>query len=108
MGQDAAGQELAELLFHELGEAGAVDALGRFLEEGLQVGADDGVEDAALGVAWAVGWAREGHGPHVRPARGPRQCPKRNTPDRWGPMRGRPLRAGRLLPGTAQANRLAP
>ena len=63
VGEDAAGQELAKLLLDELGQAGAVGALGRFAEEGLQVGADDGVEDAALRVAWAVGRAREGHDP---------------------------------------------
>ena len=71
MGEDAAGQELAELLLHELGETPAVGALGRFAEKGLQMGADDRVEDAALRAAWAVGRAYEGHGPHVRPARGP-------------------------------------
>ena len=47
VGEDAAGQELAELPLHEPGEAGAVGALSRFLEKGVQVGADDGVEDAA-------------------------------------------------------------
>ena len=85
MGEDAAGQELAELPLHEPGEAGGVTAVGRFAKKGVQVGADDGVEDAALWVAWAVGGPREGHGPHVRPERGPRQCPKKNTPHRRGP-----------------------
>jgi len=84
VGEDAAGQELAELPLHELGQAGAVTAVGRFAKKGLQVGADDGVEDAALWVAWAVGGARKGHGLHVRPERGPRQCPKKNTRRRWG------------------------
>ncbi|MFZ1058261.1 MAG: hypothetical protein WAP47_03600 [Candidatus Rokuibacteriota bacterium] len=86
VGEDAAGEELAELLLDEAGQAGAVGALGRCAEKGLQVGADDGVEDAALGVAWAVGRAREDHGPQVRPKRGPGQCPKSDTPRRWGPM----------------------
>jgi hypothetical protein len=54
VGEDAAGEELAELLLDELGQAGAVGAMGRFAKKGLQVGADDGVEDAALRVAWAV------------------------------------------------------
>ena len=84
VGENAAGQELAELLLHEPGEAGAVGALGRFLEKGLEVGADNGVKDAALRVAWAVGWPREGHGLHVRPERGPRQCQKKNTRRPWG------------------------
>ena len=55
MGEDAAGEKVPELLLHELGQAGAGGAVGRLAEEGLQVGADDGVEDTALRVAWAVG-----------------------------------------------------
>ena len=80
MGEDPTGEELAELLLHEPGEAGAGGAVVGVAEKSLQMGADDGVEDAALRVAWAVGRAYESHGPHVRPARGPGQCPKRNTP----------------------------
>ncbi len=86
VGEDSTGEELAELLFHEPRQAGPLGAVGRFAEKGLQVGADHGVENAALRVAGAVGRAREGHGPHVRSERGPGQCPKRNTPRRWGPM----------------------
>ncbi len=86
VGEDAAGQELAELLLHELGQASAHAAAGCLTQKGLQVGADHGVEDAVLHVSRAVGRAREGHGPHVRSERGPGQCPKRNTPRRWGPM----------------------
>ena len=43
MGEDAAGEEFAELLLHELGQARARGAAGRLAEKGLQVGADDGV-----------------------------------------------------------------
>jgi len=43
VGEDAAGEELAELLLHEPGQAGPLGALGRFAKKGLQVGADDGV-----------------------------------------------------------------
>jgi hypothetical protein len=65
VGEDAAGDELAELLLHEPGQAPAVGTLGRFAEKGLQVSADDGVEDAALRVTWAVGRALEAHGPRA-------------------------------------------
>ena len=47
VGEDAAGEELAELLLHEPGQADALGAAGRLAEKGLQVGADDGVKDAA-------------------------------------------------------------
>ena len=57
MGKGAAGEELAELVLYELRQAGSVGALCRFAKKGLQVGADDGVEDATLRVACAVGRA---------------------------------------------------
>ena len=58
VGEDAAGKELAEFLFDEPRETGAGGALGRLLEKGLQVGADDGVEAAVFRVEWAVGRTR--------------------------------------------------
>ena len=51
MGQRAAGQELAELLLDEAGQAALVPAGGDFLEEGLEVLANHGVEHGVLGVA---------------------------------------------------------
>jgi hypothetical protein len=72
-------------------------------KEGLQVGADDGVEDAALRVAWAVGRALWGHEPQVGPEPVPRQCRKGNTPNGLGAKSGEPLPAGCLLPRTAPA-----
>ena len=71
MGEDAAGEELAELLLHELRQAGAVGPMSCFAERGLQVRADDGVEDTALRLALAVDSARDGHGPQVGSQRGP-------------------------------------
>ena len=47
MGEDATGEKVPELLRHELGEAPALGAAGRLAEKGVQVGADDDVEDAA-------------------------------------------------------------
>jgi hypothetical protein len=51
MGEDAAREELAELLLDEAGQAMAVAPVGGFPQEGLQMFADDGVEDRVLGVA---------------------------------------------------------
>jgi hypothetical protein len=107
MGEDAADEELAELLFHELGEANAVGTVGCFAKKGLQVGADDAVEDAGLHVAWAVGRALWGHEPRVGPAPVPSQCRKGDTPNGLGARSGEPLPAGRLLSGTASVDRFA-
>ena len=71
MGEDAAGEELAELLLHELGQAGAVGTVSRFAEKSLQVRADDGVEDTALRLAWPVDRALDGHAPQVGSERRP-------------------------------------
>jgi hypothetical protein len=54
MGQDPAREELAKLLLDEAGQAVAVAAVSDFPEEGLQVLADDGVEDGVLGVAGLI------------------------------------------------------
>jgi hypothetical protein len=70
VGQDAAGEELAELLLHELRQAGTVGTVSRFAEKGLQVSADNGMEDAALRLTWTVDRALDGHGPQVGSERG--------------------------------------
>src|SRR5947209_2515167 len=44
----SARQELAELALDEAGEAAAVGAVGSLAQEGLQVLADDAMEDGAL------------------------------------------------------------
>ena len=46
MGEDPARQELAELLLHELRQAGAVGCPGGLAEECFQVPADDRVEQS--------------------------------------------------------------
>ena len=51
MGQDPAREKLAELLRDETGQAMAVAPVGGFPQEGLQMFADDGVENRVLGVA---------------------------------------------------------
>jgi hypothetical protein len=51
MGEDSAREELAELLLDEAGQAMSVAPVGGFPQEGLQMFADDGVEDRVLGVA---------------------------------------------------------
>src|SRR5712692_11477451 len=84
MGQDAAGEELTELLLDESGQAVAVAAVGDVPEEGLEVLTNDGVQHGVLGVAgpirgvetcppWgSAGWER-------------RQCPEMDTRHRgWG------------------------
>lgn len=65
------GGQLPELLLHELRQADAVATVCRFAEKGLQVRADDGVEDAALRLAWAVDRALDSHGPQVGSELGP-------------------------------------
>ena len=107
MGADAAGEELAELLLNELGQTGAVGTVGRFAKKDVQVGADNGVEDAALRVAWAVGRTLWGHEPQVGPESVRSQCRKGDTPNGLGARSGEPLPAGRLLSGTAPAARFA-
>jgi len=64
MTQHPATEKLAKLLLDEAGQALAVAEVRDFPEEGLQVLADDGVEDGVLGVAGlirAVGM-RHAHG----------------------------------------------
>jgi len=61
MGEDSAGEELAELLLDEAGQAVAVASVGGFPQEGLQMFADDGVEDRVLGVAGLIRAVRMGH-----------------------------------------------
>ena len=51
MGEDSAREELAKLLLDEAGQAVSVAAVGGFPQEGLQMFADDGMEDRVLGVA---------------------------------------------------------
>jgi hypothetical protein len=41
VGQDAASEEVAELLFHEVGQTDALGAMGHLTEKGLEVIADD-------------------------------------------------------------------
>jgi len=47
-------KELAKLLLDEAGQAVAVAAVTDFPQEGLQMFADDGVEDGVLGVAGLI------------------------------------------------------
>ena len=54
MAQHAAREELAELLLDEARQAVSVVAVRDFPEEGLQMLADDGVEDRVLGVAGLI------------------------------------------------------
>ena len=61
MGEHAAGEELAELLLDEAGQAVSVAPVGGFPQEGLQMFADDGVEDRVLGVARLIRAVRMGH-----------------------------------------------
>ena len=61
-GRDAAGEELAELLLHELRQAGTVGTVSRFAEQGFRVSADNGMEDTALRRTWTVDSALDGHG----------------------------------------------
>ena len=51
VGEHAAREEPAELLLDEAGQAVSVAPVGGFPQEGLQMFADDGVEDRVLGVA---------------------------------------------------------
>ncbi len=51
MGQDPAREELAELRLDEPGQAVSIAPVRGFPQEGLQMFADDGVEDRVLGVA---------------------------------------------------------
>jgi hypothetical protein len=51
MGQDPAREELAEFLLDEARQAVSVAPVGGLPQEGLQMFADDGVEDRVLGVA---------------------------------------------------------
>jgi uncharacterized protein YaaQ len=61
MGENSAGEELAELLLDEAGQATSVAPVGGFTQEGLQMFADDGVEDRVLGVAGLIRAVRMGH-----------------------------------------------
>jgi len=45
--------------------------VSRFAQKGLQVRADDRVEDAALRLAWAIDRPLDGHGPQVGSEPGP-------------------------------------
>jgi hypothetical protein len=54
MGEDSAREELAELLLDEAGQAMSVAPVGGFPPEGLQMFADDGMEDRVLGVAGLI------------------------------------------------------
>ena len=54
MGEDSAREELAELLLDEAGQAMSVAPVGGFPQEGLQMFADDGVEDRVLAVAGLI------------------------------------------------------
>jgi hypothetical protein len=61
MGENSAGEELAELMLDEAGQAMSVAPAGGFPQEGLQMFADDGVEDRVLGVAGLIRAVRMGH-----------------------------------------------
>jgi len=61
MGENSAGEELAELLLDEAGQAMSVAPVGGFPQEGLQMFEDDGVEDRVLGVAGLIRAVRMGH-----------------------------------------------
>ena len=54
MGEDSAREELAELLLDEVVQAMSVAPIGGFPQEGLQMFADDGVEDRVLGVTGLI------------------------------------------------------
>jgi hypothetical protein len=54
MGQHPTREELAELLLDEAGQPMSVAPVGGFLQEGLQMFADDGVEDGVLAVAGLI------------------------------------------------------
>ena len=54
MAQHAAREELAELLLDEARQAVSVVAVRDFPEEGLQMLADDGVEDGVFGVTGLI------------------------------------------------------
>ena len=66
MAQDSTGQVTAEVAFDEARVALAVEPAG-LGEEGLEVLADDDVQDALLGLAAAVA-VRQGRGRRVRVA----------------------------------------
>jgi hypothetical protein len=79
VGQNPAGEEVPELLLHEVRQAGALGALRRYAEKGFQVLADDRVENAPLRRARLVGSVvpcrragrkptGPGEAPHVTPA----------------------------------------
>ena len=55
VGQDRAGEEVPELLLYEVRQAGALGAARGFAEKGLQVLADDRVENLPLCLPRLVG-----------------------------------------------------
>jgi hypothetical protein len=61
VGQHAAREELAELLFDEAGQAVSIAAVGDFLEERFKVLTNDGVEDGVVGVAGLIRAVGMGH-----------------------------------------------
>jgi hypothetical protein len=61
MAQHPAREELAELLFDEARQPVSVAAVRDCPEEGLQVLADDGVEDGVFGVAGLIRAMGMGH-----------------------------------------------
>jgi len=61
MAEPAAGEELAELLLDEAGQAVSVAASRDLPEEGVEVLPDDGVEDGVLGVAGLIRAMGVGH-----------------------------------------------
>jgi hypothetical protein len=61
MGQHATREDLAELLLDEARQAVSVAAVRDFAEEGLEVLADDGVEDGVFGVAGLIRAVGVGH-----------------------------------------------
>jgi hypothetical protein len=54
MGQNSAREEPAEPLLDKAGQTVSVAPVGGFPQEGLQMFADDGVEDRVLGVAGLI------------------------------------------------------
>src|SRR5207244_11003111 len=87
-------KEIAELLLHEVGQRGTVRMTPGRLEEGVEVLDDHTVQYRVLGVAGPVVGGVGSHGRDIAAARERRQCPKMDTPQRWGPRGSEPLSLG--------------
>jgi len=78
--QHPAGQEVAELVFHELRQRWAVRVAPGRVEEGLEVLVDHAVQHRVLGIARPVVRGAEGHIGGIDSGGERRQCPKMDTP----------------------------